>query len=331
VREIADSYRAGKRELELRVTPEAESAGLSQTALARQVRQAFYGEEVQRIQRGRDEVKVMVRFPEADRRSIADLERMRVRGAGGIEIPMSTAAVIEPSRGPATILRTDRRRVINVTADVDLAVGNPNTILADLERSVLPRLLADYPSVRYSLVGEQEQQRETLQGLGRGFAIALFVIYGLLAIPFRSYIQPMIIMAAIPFGLIGAVWGHAIMGQNLAIMSVFGIVALTGVVINDSLVLVDFINRRHEEGASLREAIRLGGAARFRAILLTSLTTFAGLTPLLLERSVQAQFLVPMAISLAFGVLFATVITLLLVPALFSIVEDLRELLPSAS
>jgi len=325
VRDISDSFRAGKRELELRVTPEAEAAGLSQQALSRQVRQAFYGEEVQRIQRGRDEIKVMVRFPDAERRSLADLEGMRVRAPGGIEIPLVTAATTEMSRGPATIARTDRRRVLDVTADVDFDRGNSNEIIADLESNVLPALLADFPGVRYSFEGQQENQRETLDGLGRGFAIAILVIYGMLAIPFRSYSQPLIVMAAIPFGLVGAVAGHVLMGQDLAILSMFGIVALTGVVINDSLVLVDFINRYHQEGSSLREAIRLGGSARFRPILLTSLTTFAGLTPLLLERSLQAQFLVPMAISLAFGVLFATLITLLLVPALYSILEDVRE------
>lgn len=330
VREISDSFRAGKRELDLQVTPEGEAAGLSQAALARQVRQAFYGEEAQRVQRGRDEVKVMVRYPESERASLADLEGLRVRGAGGLEIPLATAAETSMSRGPATIERTDRRRVVNVTADVDLAVSTPNTILADLEANVMPTLLADHPGVRYSFEGQQEQQRETLQGLIRGFVVALFVIYALLAIPFRSYVQPLIVMAAIPFGIIGAVWGHLVMGHGLAIMSVFGIVALTGVVINDSLVLVDFINRDVASGTPRRDAIRRGGAARFRAILLTSLTTFAGLTPLLLERSLQAQFLVPMAISLAFGVLFATGIVLLLVPSLYAILEDVRERLSGA-
>ncbi len=325
VREISDSFRAGKRELDLRVTPEGEAAGLSQIAVARQVRQAFYGEEVQRLQRGRDEVKVMVRYPKTDRESLADLEGLRVRGAGALEIPIGIAAVTSMSRGPATIERTDRRRVVNVTADVDLAAGNPNTILADLEQTALPLLLIEHPGIRYSFEGEQEQQRETLQGLATGFVVALFVIYGLLAIPFRSYVQPLIVMSAIPFGIIGAVWGHLLMGHDLAIMSVFGIVALTGVVINDSLVLVDFINRDVAQGTPHREAIRRGGGARFRPILLTSLTTFASLTPLLLERSLQAQFLVPMAISLAFGVLFATGIVLVLVPALYSILEDVRE------
>ncbi len=324
-RDISDSFRAGKRELELELTREAELAGLSQADLARQVRQAFYGEEAQRIQRGRDDVKVMVRYPAGDRKSLADLENMRVRSPQGAEVPLATAARTRLSRGPAAISRTNRNRVINVTADVDSEVANANDIIADLNTRLLPSILADYPEVRYSFEGEQEEQRKTMQDLARGFAIALLVIYALLAIPFRSYLQPLIVMSAIPFGLIGAIWGHVLMGLDLAILSMFGIVALTGVVVNDSLVLVSFINRSTRRGASLREAIEHAGVARFRPILLTSLTTFAGLTPLLLEKSMQAQFLIPMAVSLAFGVLFATFITLILVPALYSIVEDVRE------
>jgi multidrug efflux pump subunit AcrB len=217
--------------------------------------------------------------------------------------------------------------VVNVTADVDITRGNANEIIADLQSTVLPELLADYPEVRYSLAGEQEEQRKTLVGLARGFVFALCVIYALLAVAFRSYFQPLIVMSAIPFGLIGAIWGHVAMGLGLAILSFFGIVALTGVVVNDSLVLVDFINRAYrDEGMPLTRAIRVAGSARFRPILLTSLTTFAGLTPLLLEKSMQAQFLIPMAVSLAFGVLFGTFIILLLVPCLYAIQEDLKAL-----
>jgi multidrug efflux pump subunit AcrB len=326
VRDITDSFRAGKQELELVITPEAEAAGLTQADLARQVRQAFYGEEVQRIQRGRDDVKVMVRYPESRRQSLGDVEDLRIRTPGGTEVPFTTAADSRLSRGPATIRRTDRRRVVNVTADVNQAQANANDIIADMESEVLPRLLADYPEIRYSLEGEQQQQRETLTGLARGFVIALLVIYALLAVPFKSYFQPLIVMSAIPFGLIGAVWGHVVLGMDLAILSMFGIVALTGVVVNDSLVMVDFINRSFRKGIPLAESIRAAGTSRFRPILLTSLTTFAGLTPLLLERSMQARFLIPMAISLAFGVLFATFITLILVPSLYAILEDIRSI-----
>jgi len=322
VREIADSYRAGKREIELDITPEAEAAGLSLADLGRQVRQGFYGEEAQRIQRGRDDVKVMVRYPEADRRSLAGLESMRLRLPDGTAVPFAVAARAGYSRGPASIRRTDRQRVLNVTADVDTETANANRILADLEAEVLPRVLRDYPAVRYSLEGEQQEQRQTLGGLARGFALALLVIYGLLAIPFRSYLQPLIVMSAIPFGFIGAIGGHLLMGLDLTILSGFGIVALTGVVVNDSLVMVDWINGHYRGGMPLAEAIREAGMARFRPILLTSLTTFAGLSPLLLEQSVQAQFLIPMAVSLAFGVLFATLITLILVPVLYFLLEE---------
>jgi multidrug efflux pump subunit AcrB len=325
VRDISDTFRAGKRQIQLNVTTEAEAAGVSKADLARQVRQAFYGEEVQRILRGRDEIKVMVRFPADQRSSLGDLENLRFRTPTGVEIPFSTAATMESTRGPASIQRKDRRRVVNVTADVDEQVGNANEIIADLQANVLPDLMADHPGVRYSLAGEQEDQKETLVGLAKGFFIALFAIYGLLAIAFRSYLQPVIVMSAIPFGLIGAIWGHIAMGLNLTILSMFGIVALTGVVVNDSLVMVDFINRAFRRDHRLAEAIRRAGSSRFRPILLTSLTTFAGLTPLLLEKSLQAQFLIPMAVSLAFGVLFATLITLILVPSLYSILEDLRR------
>ena len=231
-----------------------------------------------------------------------------------------------PSRGPASIQRVDRQRVLAVTADVDPEEGNANEILADLEANVLPDLLADFQGVRYTFEGEQQEQRETVGGLARGFLFAMLAIYVLLAIPFRSYAQPLLVMSAIPFGLIGAVVGHLVMGINLTVLSLFGIVALTGVVVNDSLVMVDFINQSYRDGVPLRRAIRESGAIRFRAVTLTSLTTFVGLAPLLAERSVQAQFLIPMAVSLAFGVLFATFITLLLVPVGYYILEDVKEL-----
>ncbi len=324
VKDIADSFRTGKQEVKLRVTPQAESLGLSLSDLARQVRQAFYGEEAQRIQRGREEVKVMVRYPEDERRSLASLEQMRIRTPEGDEVPFSVAGRAELGRGFATIARTDRNRTVNVTADVDLELANANEILANLQRDVLPVLMADYRGLTYSLEGEQQQQRETLAGLRGSFTLAVFLIYALLAIPFRSYLQPLLVMSAIPFGIIGAVAGHLAMGRDLTVMSVFGIVALAGVVVNDSLVLVDFINRTVRAGTPVQRAIREAGEKRFRPIVLTSLTTFAGLTPLLLERSLQAQFLIPMAISLAFGILFATGIILVLVPVGYSILEDVK-------
>ncbi len=325
--DIADSYRAGKQEIHLSITPEAQALGLTLADLGRQVRQAFYGEEAQRIQRGRDEVRVMVRFPQSMRRSLADLEKMRIRLPNGIEVPFAVAARAEISRGFSSIDRTDRRRTITVTADVDPDVAVPNEIISDITGSFLPELLKDFPSVSYSLEGQQREQGDSIAGLIRGFMFALLAIYVLLAIPFRSYIQPLIVMSAIPFGIVGAVFGHVIMGIDLTILSGFGIVALTGVVVNDSLVMVDFINKARAGGQPLAHAIRDAGVARFRPILLTSLTTFLGLTPLLLEKSLQAQFLIPMAVSLGFGVLFATAITLILIPVLYYILEDTRTLL----
>jgi multidrug efflux pump subunit AcrB len=290
------------------------------------VRQAFYGEEAQRIQRGRDDVRIMVRYPDAERRSLADLENMRIRMPDGAEVPFSEVAVVERGRGYSTITRVDRMRAINVTADVDPAQATPGELIEDLRARVLPEILYDHPGISYSFEGQQAEQRDTMGGLVRGFFLALLFIFALLAIPLRSYMQAVLIMAAIPFGLIGAVWGHAIMGMNLTIMSMFGLVALTGVVVNDSLVMVDFINRRRRTAGGLAAAVREAGAARFRPILLTSLTTFAGLSPLMLEKSMQAQFLIPMAVSLGFGVIFATPITLVLVPSGYVVLQDLKGL-----
>jgi multidrug efflux pump subunit AcrB len=324
--DIADSFRAGKREIKLDIKPAAEALGLTLENLGRQVRQAFYGEEAQRIQRGRDDIRVMVRYPAESRRSLDDLESMRIRTPGGAEVPFSMVAGSRTGRGFATIQRTDRNRSVNVTADVDLEKANANEVLADLRREFLPALSADHPGLRYTFEGEQREQKDTVMGLLRGFGIALLVIFALLAIPLGSYAQPLVIMSAIPFGLVGAAWGHVIMGINLTILSMFGIVALAGVVVNDSLVLVDLLNRYRAEGHSAAESARRAALRRFRAIVLTSATTFAGLTPLLLERSLQAQFLIPMAVSLAFGVVFSTFITLVLVPSSYLVLEDLRRL-----
>jgi multidrug efflux pump subunit AcrB len=326
VSEIADSYDVGKPELRVRIKPEGESLGLSQLELARQVRQSFYGEEAQRIQRGRDEIKVMVRYPEDERRSLGDFERMRVRLPDGTEVPLLRVADVERGRGFSTIRRVDRRRVINVTADVDVDIANANEILATVTADILPSILAAHPRVTWSLEGEQKEQRDSNRGMLRGFMLALIAIYAMMAIPFRSYIHPAVVITAVPFGLVGAVWGHILMGEPLSRLSFIGMIALLGVVVNDSLVMVDYVNRRRREGMPMYAAIMEAGPARFRAILLTSLTTFAGLLPMLLERSLQAQFLVPLAISLAFGVLFATVVTLFIVPSSYLVLEDVVAL-----
>ena len=349
VYEISDSFRAGKEEMQLGIRPAAETLGLTLQDLGRQVRQAFYGEEAQRIQRGRDDIRVMVRYPREDRRSLGDLENMRIRTPNGAEVPFSQVAQVEPGRGYASIKRVDRNRAVNVTASVDPAVTSSNAVITDLRERILPEVLADYPGVLYTFEGAQAEQVDAVAGLQRGFVLALLMIFALLAVPLRSYVQPLIIMAAIPFGLVGAIWGHMVMGLDVTMMSMFGLVALTGVVVNDSLVMVDFINRarrvhtdvgrrvRKEGGTQpdrdefdstgLKLAIREAGSNRFRPILLTSLTTFFGLAPLMLERSMQAAFLVPMAVSLAFGVLFATFITLILVPTGYLILDDVQRLM----
>ena len=324
VYEISDSFRAGKEELKLGIRPAAETLGLTQQDLGRQVRQAFYGEEAQRIQRGRDDIRVMVRYPRDDRRSVGNLENMRIRTPDGGEVPFNQVAVVEPGRGFALIRRVDRNRAVNVTASVDAAVTSSGQVVADLEARILPEVLAQYPGVFYTFEGAQAEITDAVDGLQRGFVLALLMIFALLAVPLKSYLQPLIIMSAIPFGLVGAVWGHLLLGLDVTMMSMFGLVALTGVVVNDSLIMVDFINRKRDVYQNIGVAVREAGVNRFRPILLTSLTTFFGLVPLMVDRSFDASFVVPMAVSLAFGVLFATFITLILVPTTYMILEDVR-------
>ena len=324
VYDISDTFQEGKEELKLEIRPAAETLGLSLQDLGRQVRQAFYGEEAQRIQRGRDDIRVMVRYPADQRRSLGNLESMRIRTPEGAEVPFAHVAVVEPGRGFASIKRVDRNRAVNVTASVDENVTTSGAVIGDLVNRILPEVLAEHAGVVYSFEGMQSEQREATGGLQIGFFIALFGIFALLAIPLKSYVQPLIIMSAIPFGLVGAVWGHIIMGLDVTMMSMMGVVALSGVVVNDSLIMVDFINRKRWLHPDLRTAVQQAGIVRFRPILLTSLTTFAGLAPLMIERSMQAAFLVPMAVSLAFGVVFATLITLILVPTTYMILEDIR-------
>ena len=326
VEDVEDTYAEGKREFRLHLLPEARTLGISAADLAHQVRAAFYGAEALRIQRGRNEVKVMVRYPASDRRSPFDLAQMWIRTPAGGEIPLSRAARIEQGTGYSEINRDDRKRVINVTASVNAGKANAEEIIASLKAGILARLVRDYPGLTYEMGGEEKERRDSMASMGRGFSLALFAIYALLAIPFRSYSQPLVVMSAIPFGIVGAIAGHMLLGFDLSILSMFGIVALSGVVVNDSLLLIDRINQGRKKGESLTEAVMNGGMRRFRPILLTSLTTFFGLAPMLAETSVQAQFLIPMAISLAFGIMFATFITLLLVPVLYLILEDIKVL-----
>jgi multidrug efflux pump subunit AcrB len=329
--DIRDTFSEGKREIKLRLKPSAEPLGLRVDDLARQVRAAFYGAEAQRIQRGRDDIRVMVRYPYDERTSMNHLENMRIRLPGGVEIPIHEVAELEVGEGFPTITRIDRQRVINVQAEADKTVADFAAINAALygtgrkSKSLLEDIQERYPGVRLVKGGEAKDWEETKASLMGGVILVLFVIYALLAIPFKSYLQPLIVMVVVPFGLGGAVLGHLLTFQTLNLLSLLGIIALSGVVVNDSLVLVDYINKRRSHGLPLKEAIREAGVVRFRPILLTSLTTFVGLVPILLERSLQAQFLIPMATSLGFGVLFATFITLLLVPAVYLVLEDFKS------
>ncbi|MGB5164166.1 MAG: efflux RND transporter permease subunit [Woeseiaceae bacterium] len=320
--DITNTALAGGDEIQLSIKPEAEALGLTISSLGRQVRQAFYGEEAQRIQRGKDEVKVMVRYPREERRSIADLENMRIRTPSGDEVPFQSVAIASLGKGYSTISRLNGERTVTVSADIDPAVVEVGEILGNVTREFIPELLQRYPGVSYGLEGSSEEQQKFLKEIMIASVAALFLIYALIAIPLHSYGQPLLIMSVIPFGIIGAVLGHVIMGMNLSMFSMFGIIALGGVVVNDSLILVDFINKARVAGVPMRQAVIDAGTQRFRAIMLTSFTTAAGLTPILLEKSLQAQFVIPTAVSLSFGIIFATVITLFLIPAMYMMQED---------
>lgn len=321
--DIADSLSDGKEELRIELTDQGRALGLTLANVSRQIRSAFFGAEIQRVQRGRDDVRVMLRLPLEERRSIASLENIRVSTPIGGLVPLSHVAKLIPGKSASTINRIDRYRTVSVTADIEKANTNMTILQADL-KIYLDELVAQYPGVNHSLEGEAKEQRESFGSLGWSLLFVFFIIYGLLAIPFKSYIQPLIVMSVIPFGMIGAVIGHWIMGMDLTIMSLLGMLALIGVVVNDSLVLVDYINKKREQGMALMDAVLKAGGARFRPVMLTSLTTFIGLMPLLFEKSTQAQFLIPMAVSLGFGILFATFITLILIPVNYMLVERVK-------
>jgi len=324
VTDISDSFRSGKQEVQLSVRESALPLGLTQNDLARQVRQAFYGEEAQRIQRGRDDVRVMIRYPEIERRSLGSLEEMRIRTRDGTEVPFAAVANAEISRGFAAIRRTDRKRVVTVTADIERGVTTPDRVIAAFDKWT-PQLYASFPSVSYRLGGEQREQANAAGGIIKGFGMALMLIYVLLAIPLRSYLQPFIIMSVIPFGTVGAIIGHFLLGWDVVFFSVLGMVALSGVVVNASLVMVHAINSHRDRGLALNEAIVGASLQRFRPIVLTTATTFLGLLPLMFETAVPAMPMIPMAISLGFGVLYASVMTLFLVPVGYMILDDLVQ------
>ena len=324
--DVRNSFDGGIRELKIRIRPEAEVLGLNQQDLARQIRQAFFGEEVQRIQRGQDDVRVMVRYPREQRTSQGYLEDMRIRTPDGQEVPFNAVAELEMGSSPSSIRRYNRQRSISITARIDKDIAEPGEITRELTNEILPEIVAGHAGVDYRLAGQTRDTRELSRELIAGTIFALFLIYALIAIPLRSYLQPLLIMAVIPFGTIGAVFGHWVLGIPVSLLSMFGIIALAGVVVNDSLILVDFVNHHCKEGESKIEAALKGASARFRPIVLTSATTFLGLAPIVFfETSLQAQLVIPMAASLAFGIVFATLITLALIPTLYLVGDDLTR------
>lgn len=326
VYQIQDDFRRGKNEVKLRLKPGARTLGLTVADLARQIHAGYYGQEAIRIQRGRDDVRVRVRYPAEDRRHVSELQHVRIRSPYGFEVPLFSVADIEYGPGYASIKRTDGMRRIVVTAEVDYERGDPEDVIRDIDTHVFPKIKRKYAGVRLSFQGEQESLRESLESLYVGYPLALVGIFVIIATIFRSYIQPLVIMVTVPFGMIGAVFGHMIMGYDLTMMSLFGIVALAGIVVNDAIVLIERINNYLAEGVSFAEAVRMGGARRFRPIFLTTITTIGGLTPLILERDFQAQMLIPMALSITAGILFATILTLFLIPCLLCILNDFRRL-----
>jgi hydrophobic/amphiphilic exporter-1 (mainly G- bacteria), HAE1 family len=317
--DVADDNQAGKWEFQFAVKDNAIATGVTETDLGETVRNAYFGAEVMRLQRGRHEVKLMVRYPEEERRSLVNFREIRVRDGSGTERPIGEIANVTLNRGFSEINRLNQQRSVTIMADVDEATANADVITGDLQKRFLPELLAQYPDISVKWQGQREQSQESVGSLMVGFALALMGMFVLLVLQFKSYSQPLLIMAVIPFGMIGAVWGHALLGLPLTLFSMFGLVALAGVVVNDSIVLIDFVNARLKEGMDPFEALLESGQRRFRPILLTSLTTIAGLAPLLAERSFQAQLLIPMAASLAFGLMLATLQVLLLIPVFYVI------------
>jgi multidrug efflux pump subunit AcrB len=326
VSQISDDFRQGKRELRARLKPEARNLGLTPEDLGRQLREGYFGGEAVRIQRGQDDLRVKVRYPLDERRSLADLESIRIRTPDGSQVPLRTVADLSMELGYSSIRRQDGVRRISVTADVDAEVANSREIAADLETRYLPELGERYPGLYVSLEGEKRNSAESLQSLVVGFPLGMLAIFLIIASMFKSYAQPLTIMITIPFGLIGAMFGHLLLGFDVTMLSLFGMVAVAGMVVNDAIVLIDAINARMAEGLPIRQAISEGGARRFRAILLTTLTTVFGLMPLILEKSMQAQFLIPMALSVAAGVAFATLLTLIFIPCQLMILSDGRRL-----
>lgn len=324
--DVKNDRDSGKREITFSLKPEARTYGLTLQSLAFQVRAAFFGDESLRVQRGREDVRVYIRLPAEERNSLDDLKAYRIRTPDGF-VPLGEVAFLEEGTSPTAINRRNGRRIIAVTANVDSQVITSNEVNSYITSTLMPTISNLYPDLTYDFGGEQREQARTAPAILLNFFYALVAIYAMLAIVFKSYIQPLIVLTVIPFGVFGAIMGHLIMGMNLSLLSVFGIIGLSGVIINGALVMIDFINEEVRNGMEYRLAIIEGAKNRFRPIFLTSLTTFLGVAPLVFETSVQAQFLIPVALSVGFGVLFGTAILLGLVPALMSLISP-PDLMP---
>jgi multidrug efflux pump subunit AcrB len=319
---INDTLESPREEIVLGLKPAAENLSVTLADLARQVREAFYGAEAQRIPRSREDVRVMVRYPEQERLSVENLSEMRVRTPAGDEVPFDTVAQVDYQPGYLVINRLDRKRTLETTAEVVPGVASSREVVNDILQRQLPQWKERYPGLSLELDGELQEESEFISAMGKYMALAMLLIYALMAIPFRSYFQPLLVLTAVPFGIMGAIFGHLILNWEISVFSLLGVIACAGVVVNDNLVLIDRINQLRASGHSAMEALLQGGEDRFRPIILTSITTFTGLLPIMSETSVQAQFLIPMVTSLAFGVLFATGVTLLLVPCLYLLGEQ---------
>ena len=326
VKDIDDGYTPGKPQYSFSINDRGHSLGLTATLVGRQVRDAFQGAIALKQQRGTNEVTVRVRLPEEQRLSEFDIETMLIATPAGTFVPLADIADVQRGRAYTSITRRDGRRTVMVNADVE-PIGESTKVMAALNATVLPKLARTFPGLTYGYEGRESERKESMKSLMQGFIFSLMGIYFLLAIPFRSYIQPAIVMVAIPFGIVGAVLGHLLMGYNLSLMSMMGIIALSGIVVNDALVLIDYANKQRLKGLNPRAAIRAASIRRFRPVILTTLTTFFGLAPMIFETSRQARFMIPMALSLGFGIVFATIITLVLVPCLYLIIENNRGLL----
>ncbi|MEG9328024.1 efflux RND transporter permease subunit [Salinimicrobium catena] len=324
-RDVSDNYNKGKLQYDFKLLPEGRNLGLTSSEVGRQVRDAFYGALAMRQLRGTNEIEVRVKLPLEERREIQNLEEFLIRNREGVEVPLLDVVRVEQREAFTNINRRDGRRVVNVGMDVEPA-NAVSRVLASVQNQVLPQLRADFPGITWTFEGSQADMRESTDSLWSSFSMVLLIMYALLAIAFSSYSQPLIVMIAIPFGIVGAVIGHILLGYDLSLVSLMGVIALSGVVVNDSLIMIDYANKKRES-LSVYDAIHEAGLRRFRPIMLTTLTTFGGLTPIILETSSQAYYLIPMAISLGFGIIFATSIILIIVPCLYLIQADLRSLI----